>query len=304
MATLTQVQTDPSLLLKKPPPEDGVYPKMSEREYIDCDAVSFSRFKHFNKTAQHCYAYMTRPPDTKSAQELGSAIHVAILEPERFEEDYFQAPGGDKRSKGVKEAWRIAEEDHPGAIGLKPADWDTCRGARDAVWSRHAYAAALLGGEGFNECAYVWTDPGTQLKCKFKADRLSNCPDGHGAIIDIKSIVEATDRKITFAIRDFQYHVQGAHGIEGLNQLRPATRRFILIWCEKSRPYAVRVTEVSEHSMELGKRERRRFLDQYRQCIDSGIWPAYAQGLELVDVPDYEFSLEEQRNAAEDGDTL
>lgn len=289
---------NPMQRTKVEPPEDGVYPNAAELDYIQWDAVSFSRMKQFKQSAQHVWSYMTQPPKPKKAQELGSAMHMAILTPNLFEQEYFAAPGGDGRTTGVKRARREAEDNNPGKIGLSPDDWDSCRGARDAIWSRHAYATALFSGEGFNECAYIWTDPETKLRCKAKADRLTLCPDGVGAIVDFKSIVEASDRKIELAIRDFDYHIQGAHFIEGLNILKPAERRWILVFGEKSHPFAVRCKEVGFASMELGKRDRRRYLQQYRRCVDSGVWDAYEQGLEIVDVPEWEFREEEKREEA------
>lgn len=299
--TFSQTITDPNRLLKSPPPEDGFYPGTSEIEYRNWDAVSFTRMKLFKKSPQHVWAYMTQPPESKPAQELGSAIHMASLEPKRFEEEYFAAPGGDRRTKGVKEAWANALEDNPGRIGLNPKDWDTCRGIRDSIWTRHDYAAALLGGEGFNECSYVWTDPATSLRCKARVDRATMTPEGYSALVDLKSIQEASEHRMEFAIRDFGYHIQGAHCIEGLEVLIPVPRLWKLIFCEKDRPWAVRVREVGVASMELGKRERHRYLSQYKRCLETGRWPAYEQGCKVIDVPDWEFRAEEKREEEEEG---
>jgi len=280
-----------SLTNKIEAPSDGFHPSTRDTDYQQWDAVSVSRIKGFEKTPAHVWAYMTQPPKSTPALEMGIALHQAILQPQRFEKHYFEGPAGDGRTKAVKQEWAELYETHPGGTGLKPEDWATCTGARDAVW-RHGYAADLLGGEGHNEASYVWTDPGTGLRCKARADRVTLAPDGYGAVVDLKSIAEADTRKIEYAIRDYAYHVQGAHYIDGLNELIPADRRFILIFVEKSPPFAARVVEVDLASMELGRRKRRKWLNLYRQCIDSGEWPGY-EGMECLGVPEFEYKLEE-----------
>lgn len=284
------------------PPEDGLHPNASERDYIQWDAVSVSRIKGFALTPAHVWAYMTKPPDPKPAQELGSAIHMASLQPELFETRYFCGPSGDRRTKGVKEAWAIAEEDHPGGIGLRQDDWDTCRGVRDSLWTRHAYAASLLGGDGYNECPYVWTDRLTGLRCKAKADRITMAPNGRGVIADLKSIKEASDHSIEQAIHNYGYHIQGDHFIDGLDTIMPAERLWILIFVESSRPWGVRCKELGLATMELGKRERQRYLNLYAQCEKTGEWPGYPQGLELADVKDWVFRQEEKDEEAREDD--
>ncbi len=273
---------------------EGFHPNCPEAVYRSLEAANFSTLKHFEKSAAHVYAYMTQPPEGTEPQKLGTAAHCAVLSPDLFQDQYFQGPEGDKRLKGVKLAWAEAEEEHPDAIGLRPRDYRMCLGIRDAVWTRHAYAQKLLSGEGFNEATGVWTDPTTGLLCKLRSDRITQAPDGWGVLVDIKTIVEANDRKIQYAIRDFAYHLQGAHYLEGMKTISPADRKWILIFIEKSPPYAVRVVEVDFATMELGLRVRRKYLDEYARCLDSGIWPAYPGGIDVLGVPQWEFDKEAQ----------
>lgn len=267
------------------PPDDGVYPDCPERDYIQWDAVSFSRIKGFKHSPAHVWEYMHGPKKQKKAQMLGSAIHVATLQPRQFEEIYFKGPQANRNTI----EWKDCAAEHPGKIGLKPDEWRDALTARDAMWDRHATAAAWLGGEGHNECAYIWTDPGTGLRCKAKADRIKS-----GLIIDIKSTEKRlTKQTMQYKIRDESIHVQGAMFKAGLNELRPHDRAWGIIFAEMKRPNAVRTMEIGLASMELGYRIFRRWLGQYKECLDSGNWPAYSQGLEVIDVPEWEFRNEE-----------
>lgn len=274
-------------------PKPNFYPDASFPEYVSWDAVNQSTLKHFEKSAAHVRAYMTQPPDETQAQGFGTAGHLAVLDPQEFKRQYFAGPEGDKRYKGVKEAWALAEEEHPDAIGLRPAEYRACIGIQESIWN-HSYAASLLRSEGYNEASFVWKDMGAGLLCKARTDRITQAPDGWSAVVDLKTIREASDQQIEWAIKDYKYHIQGAFYLQGLNELMPAERKWLLIFIEKSPPYGVRVIEVELAAMELGRRRIRKYLQMYRECTDTGIWPGYGSGVEVVGVPEYEYRKEER----------
>jgi hypothetical protein len=144
---------------------------------------------------------------------------------------------------------------------------------------------ALLGGRKELTCFAI--DPATGLKLKCRLDLLP--PDDlfkDGLpIIDFKSCMcaaaDAFDREILkrgyFRQLDFYRHVAQLCGIN-------ITRAY-LVACEKQPPYAVRVVDLNDEWLELGRLQNRKRLAQWRDCELTGNWPAYSSEPDLSTPP-------------------
>jgi hypothetical protein len=228
--------------------------------------------------------------------DLGTALHTAILEPERFSERYVRGAAGNLTRKGPREENDRIKAENPGMQLVRDADWPKITLMRDAVW-RHPRAREVLSGEGFNECAYLWEDPGTGLACKARVDRI-----GHSGewpiVMDYKTFGEKGGRLNQYAIEsviyDRKYHIQAAHYLNGLNTLSPFQRRYVLCLQEKAAPFAVRMVEIDFAALELGKRQVLRWLAQLKKCQDSGEWPGWSEDFDPMGVPHWAYSREEE----------
>ena len=85
-------------------PKPGVYRDVPPDEYHRWEAASNSALGHLMKTPAHMKTYMAADYKETDALLLGRAIHAAVLEPERFEEEYGVFPGDmDRRNKKGKQ---------------------------------------------------------------------------------------------------------------------------------------------------------------------------------------------------------
>lgn len=272
-------------------PSVGLHQEMGEVEYHAIDAANFSRLAEFDKSAAHVYEYLINPQPPTKPMSLGTAVHHAILHPDTFDSSYVEGPEGDMRTTTMKAKWAQVREGHPEKTIIRGKEWKHCLTMRDTVW-KHPYAAALLK-DGLSEVPYFWEDPQTGLFCKARFDHLGTSPDGWPTLVDVKSIVEATEHVIQQHIARYAYHCQGAHYGNGLNVLAPAERRFVLLFVESSPPYSVRTVEPGFATMELGRRKVAGWLKQYDECLKTDRWPGYSTGLDTVDVPEWVFRQEE-----------
>ena len=68
--------------------------------------LSFSSCKAFSQSPAHFVAYKERKQHETPAMRLGTAVHMAVLEPEKFGERYqvSQPAAAPKRSKSCKKS--------------------------------------------------------------------------------------------------------------------------------------------------------------------------------------------------------
>ena len=63
--------------------------------------------------------------------------------------------------------------------------------------------------------------------------------------------------------------------------------KFIFAAIETSAPYAVKIYELEQDSIEAGRKKYRQALNEYAQCKASNTWPAYDQEIETIGIPQW-----------------
>jgi len=266
-------------------PEPGLYPGTPYEEYSRWAAINASTLKHFARSPLHARHAMLHPDDPTEAQELGVATHAAVLEPESFPAGYCGAPKVDKRTTDGKKLWAEFVAANEGKHVLTAEEYTHCLAMRDAAWS-HPMAAAILRSSGKNEVSAVWKDKTTEVVCKGRQDRLTYV-DNWPTVVDVKTSKDAGRRKFSRDIDAYGYADQAAFYLDGLDTLHPfeGDRRYVFLVLEKEPPYAVAVYELDIDAINVARSKVRGYLRQYAECLESGTWPGYGDGLELVSLP-------------------
>ncbi len=284
-------------MAQKALPNWGLHPRASELEYRLWRAANYSALKNFRYTPQHVYQYLTDPPKETDSMAMGTALHTAVLEPERFSRRYVRGAAGNLNRKGPREENDEIKAENPDKQLIRYDEWPSIAGMRDAIWA-HPLAAEVLSGEGFTEIAYLWQDPATDLACKARIDRIGMTQDGWPVVMDAKTFGEKGGRLTPSAVESViynrQYHIQAAHYLNGLEVIKPCQRRFGLLLVEKKKPFGVRLAEIDFAALELGKRQLGRWLRRLKQCQDSNVWPGWGTGFDPMGVPTYAYSQEEE----------
>jgi hypothetical protein len=261
----------------------GIHRGLSFAGYAALPGVNHSTLERVRRSPAHAREHSLHPAEPTAALALGHAFHVRLLEPHRFPLEYSIAPPINRRTKVGRSVWARFEAENVGRYLLKP-DEAALYERMTASVLEHPLAAQLLGGRGASELAFVWRDPETALPCKGRVDRLGEL-EGWPFVVDLKSTRDASARAFTADVARYGYHRQVAFYREGLDVLRPTPRRAAIIAVEKEPPYAVAVYELAERALEQGEREFRAALRRYRECLETGVWPGYGDGLHLVDLP-------------------
>lgn len=282
------------------PPPLGIFEGVPMAEYHGWKAASNSRLQRIRKSPAHLRAYLEGgDPDTE-AKVIGRAIHSAILEPDDFTKRYVMKPEGlDRRTKEGKAKWADLVLAHGPEAILEAEQYATCVGIRDSV-HRHEKARGLLySPERRVELSLVWdhevADPrfpenGSALRCKARPDVFSPALAG-GAIVDVKSCVDASEDAFARSVHKYGYHMQAAHYTDGAHANGLPAEHWTFIAVEKEPPYAVAVYRLMEAAIDAAGEQLAPLLRRYKECVDSGFWPAYQNDgrddIQDLTLPDY-----------------
>lgn len=261
----------------------GLFPGIPFPEYARAEAANHSTLKAFDRSALHAHEAIVHPGDETKAQHVGTAIHTAVLEPERYAVEYLVTPKFDRRTKAGREAWASFEAEHASSEFLTKAEDAACFGMQTACYE-HPTARAILDGEGVNEVVAVWDDPDTGTRCKARYDRLTTLGEW-SVIADLKSTKDASPRAFARDAARYSYHTAAAHYLDGAYTLAPRARRHIIIAVENVPPYAVAVYELDTLAIEQGRNDVKRWLRMYAEARRTNTWPGYGPGVQSLELP-------------------
>jgi hypothetical protein len=241
------------------------------KDYLDIKATNWSSLKLMH-TSPLCYRYyQDNPMPDKAAYALGRAVHCAVLEPSRFESDVVVFDG---HRAGKK--WTEFKEANGDCEIVKPSEMQLIKTMRDAVLS-HPVASLHLQG-GIAETNLEWVDVPTQLKCKGRADYITD-----RRVIDLKTARDVDPWKFSGAIASYLYHGQMAfYGDGAVLHGHDVDLPPLIVAVQSSPPFDVAVYEIGAEALEAGRNLYRGLLDMLKGCMDSGHWSGCAP--EVVDV--------------------
>lgn len=286
--------TEPTGIAVQP----GVYKDVSFETYRLWDAANISMLGGFTRTAAHVrYEQLHGRPDTE-AKKLGRAVHLAVLEPERFAREVVVAPHVDRRTKVGKADWAAFLAEHPTATHIEAEDFERLAAMRDSILA-HPTAGIFFRGRGLNELSIVWDDPQTGVRCKARIDRIA--PINTAVVIgDLKTARDAGRHAFESDLSSHGNARQAAHYTSGMQVLMPTEqpRQFVFFVVESAAPFLTACYDVDPDSMAHAENERQSFLRAYRECRATGIWSGYAEGIETAALPAWTMKRRPEGEAA------
>lgn len=251
-----------------------IIPDLPAADYHAHPAVSKSVLDKIARSPLHARAYLDGARDEPTAaMQFGTALHTAVLEPQRFTSEY-AVWDGERRTNAGKAAYEALLA--TGATIISAADRDAISTMAMAI-RQHPVAGDLLAAEGAAESSVFWEHPATGLECKCRPDWWLQ---DRGILVDLKTTDDASPQAFARSVANYRYHVQAAHYMSGTQ-----AKRFILIAVEKKAPYAVAVYELDADALAVGDALRQRDLQAYSSCKDFGIWPGYPEEIVPLALP-------------------
>ena len=227
-----------------------------------------------------------RPPESSEPHfAIGKAAHDLVLDGVGWPDRYHVLPAGFSRAKSKAMATEIAEADAAEEAGktlLRAEDHAVVLGMAAAI-QRHPIHKAL--GRGKAEQTIVWKDAETGVWLRCRPDFL---PDAKQFIPDYKTTASADPDDFQGSVAKFGYHQQAALYLDGIAAVFgdiEGGRQFYFIAQEKEAPYVVQPFGIDLESVEWGRRLNRKAIRTFARCLETGVWPGYADDFVQVGLP-------------------
>lgn len=263
---------------------------MPSADYHAYPAASKSGLDLIDRSPAH-YRYR-EPREATRAMEIGTAIHTALLEPDRFAAEYVLLRNiSDRRASEYKQATK----EHPSECVLVSHEADHVAGMQESVYANER-AADVLRLTGYRELSAFATDPdtGELIKCRF--DILTDS----GIAVDLKKTRDARPEKFSRSVYDYRYHVQDAfyrHVYRTITGQELA--EFLILAVEENMPHISQVYRLDDEAVAEGERQWRRNLAEYSEAKKSGNWRGYVIESELLSLPTW--VMNQIENEMDDG---
>ncbi|MCU0896601.1 MAG: PD-(D/E)XK nuclease-like domain-containing protein [Burkholderiales bacterium] len=159
----------------------------------------------------------------------GDAFHALLLEPRRFEREYFRP-----RAAGGRGAEAIAER-----VWISEREYAALTGMRDAILRHRGLPLAQWLAEGARELSIYWSDAAGG-RWKARPDCFTD-----EVILEVKTTADVRTTRFARTRSRFGYDLQAAHYVEAVARLTGRQPRFIFVAVEPSAPHYVWAHELS-----------------------------------------------------------
>ena len=257
---------------------------MTYEQYAALEGVNWSSLKWLWSGSPLHYRYHVDHPkadvDTPARVRF-RAVHTAILEPDKFAEEYPIYSGGNRRGK----EWDAFEAANAGKSILKESEAATILEQAAAVRAHPAIRGWLKSGRA--EVPFQWVEKNFGIACKSRLDLL--CP---GAVLDLKSVPSLDAAQMARWICRMGYHLQLDHYAAGARANGHEVQRVGIIGVESKAPYDSALFWLSDATMMKAADERAELLLRLKGCMEVDFWPGRFMEEQTVDIPSYEGDLE------------
>ena len=238
--------------------------------------------------AHYRAAYLEDAPrkEPSASMILGSLTHTLFLEPEQYGSEYIVAPECDRRTKEGNAVYAAFQDAADGLTIITAEQLQTAQAMANALCG-HIIHEAMTGGHA--EASIFWTDDNTGLACRIRPDyHIPPCDTWpSGLIIDVKTTDDARPEAFARTCVNFGYDLSAAMYCDGFQQhyVTDEPPLFLLLVVERDAPYAVACYECSPEMLDKGNEKYRKAMQLLADSTASGEWPAYDEGIQLLNLP-------------------
>ena len=234
----------------------------SNEVYHQSKAISSSALKTIYKKS--VYHYLNQAPRYGGALQLGSAIHTALLEPEKFYDEYYISPKIDKRTKDGKIAAASQVKLAEGKSVIETDQYEMILKIKDNF---KANDQAVYYSKGDIELSHYTTFEGVEVRVR--PDCINKMI---GFMSDPKSCQDNSPRAFKSDVYKWGYHLQAAFysdmvGIDPKN--------FVFIAIETNYPFTVECYTLSEKMIDEGRNAYKNAIADWKFYLETGIATGY-----------------------------
>lgn len=245
----------------------------SHEEYLsDKCYYSASDLKKFLLSPQAFLFYRQNSEVDKEESKalmLGTAIHVAALEPDLFHSQYRVIPKVDRRTKEGKQIYQQFLDEAQGRTIINQEEHDLISLCSESIITNDIMSNILRNGGTQKEISAYNYDLKTMLPIKMRPDILCNALP---TIVDIKTIDCSNKRSFSRAVDKYSYDLSAAFYLDFLNK-----PNYLFCAVEKTQPHTTSIYSLEGNWIQHGRNKYRMALDLLKWSSDNNYWCDYAE---------------------------
>ena len=267
-------------------PTPGIYEGVPFDQYRRIRALNASSMKWGRVSMKHLHAAVNGEitGTDSEAKKFGRAVHLRILEPERYKRDIIiqgrccAATRSGNQCTSTGRYWLDGDwfcgthrapdaTEQPDAITREQAD----------LAEQIAYQVNWPQCDGRTELTLIAEWGG--VLCKARLDWIDR-----ECILDLKTCEAGAvgNDDCERSIVAYDWHIQAFWYRSMWEQLTGESLPFRWLFVEKSAPFDSNLIEADDESLQIAEIEVRRTLDQWRECVRAGRFPGVAEGRDEV----------------------
>jgi hypothetical protein len=278
----------------------------AERYHGDTETTSRSQLGDLADPERYFLRHEARtlPPDPRSASmQLGTAVHLAVLEPQEWQRRKFFAkpkrpkgatknakPGTAARInydawKAICDAWeRVVSHE---AIVVEPEEMQRVETMAERVRTQE-FIAELLAKPGRSEQTVLWHHPpieyqvqvgrelethSASLVVRVRVDRLVDLDEIVLVVLDLKTTESAEPTRFGYSIADYGYLMQAALYTDAVRALCPDREvHFVFAVVSSKWPYKRACYALTDEDLEEGRNQYRAAMVELLTRRHTGDW--------------------------------
>lgn len=271
--------------------------RMPRAEYDAIAALNISRLKEMKRSALH-FKHLIDNPKVSDPLILGTATHVAVLEPERYSRDFAvwdRSTAGGKMAPRAGQYWETFVRENVGRSHLTP--------------EQHRLANAIAAAVRFNPAANKYLeigDPEVTLEWNLPAE-LGGRPakgrvdwatkvDGRAHLVGLKTARDCRHFQFSKQAANLGYHMGWAYYFDGFTAIKGVEPELIEIVVEVEPPHAVAVYRIPNDIILQGREEYWECVKALAECEADGCWPGPSVGVEDLTLPSWAYKQDNDLN--------
>jgi hypothetical protein len=247
-----------------------------EQGYYEFDAYSYSALKNIvpPSTPFHYLLYRKLKPKPTPDMQEGTDTHTAILEPERFKQDFvtFKSSYDSMRTNAAKKELADFEKANKGKRVVTDEYYKNLWQRAENAWSRPLISSLLRDEITIIEKGMYWMDEITGVTMKAKVDAFNPIS---GVVADVKTFRDIRDNYLAREIAERLYFMQAAIYSDGITELYGIEVNRYYIFAVEKPTNMIRVVALSDYDIEVGRDLYRKAIIKAEDCRLTNNWHGY-----------------------------